>query len=95
MTAATPPLETQIQQHLVASGHYDRLSSHLAGLLAKSGWTDSMRQAAAAALARADAPLFETVYAEMEQKGLESVPEEVVRDMVRQIKQYLDGVVEA
>ncbi|ODQ78660.1 hypothetical protein BABINDRAFT_162365 [Babjeviella inositovora NRRL Y-12698] len=89
----TNALKSQIQEHLISSGNYDRLSKALATKLYETGWVDSMKQAATAKASTMDKPNFDELNESLQQKGMDLVNDTVKRDMMALIKEYLDGVI--
>ncbi|ODQ55186.1 hypothetical protein SAICODRAFT_5784 [Saitoella complicata NRRL Y-17804] len=90
----TPTLRAQLSTHLLHSGAYDRINSHLRLRLEECGWSSEMR-ALAREQSRAQGQVkFDQLLSAIEQKGVESVPDTIKIEILGMLREVLEEVVE-
>ena len=73
-----------------------RLSAHLNHILRESGWREKTMQACIKALREGDGACasYGLLYQRVEGDAVEGVPEGVRREVVRRVREVLEGVVD-
>ncbi|KAG5518605.1 hypothetical protein PMAC_003002 [Pneumocystis sp. 'macacae'] len=86
-------LRAQINQKLVESGAYERISSHLVKRLHECGWYSDMKDHTLFKVRHQEKPNFENLVKEIEPKGLATVPEDLKVEILGMIKDFLEEIV--
>ncbi|KTW29924.1 uncharacterized protein T551_01868 [Pneumocystis jirovecii RU7] len=86
-------LRAQVNQKLVESGAYERISSHLAKRLHECGWYSDMKDHTLFKVRHQEKPNFEALVKEIEPKGLATVPEDLKTEVLGMIRKFLEEVV--
>ncbi|KAF8425194.1 hypothetical protein EV426DRAFT_62567 [Tirmania nivea] len=100
-TTTLPPsdalLRADINRRLLESGEYEKLSSHVTLLLRESGWRESTLHTCNRLLRDPCAKVinYQTLYAAVERDAMEGVDGQVKVEVVKRIREALEGMVEA
>ncbi|KAK9471482.1 transcription factor e(y)2-domain-containing protein [Dipodascopsis tothii] len=86
-------IRAQVNQKLIESGEYERMSKHLKKRLSEAGWFVEVNALATDNVRRQDTPNFEALVADVEARALELVPDEIKIEILRMIKQFIEGVI--
>ncbi|KAH3675863.1 hypothetical protein WICMUC_002433 [Wickerhamomyces mucosus] len=88
-------LRSKIQQQLIESGEYDRISLKLKQDLLNSGWIDEIKRLTHAELTKnGKVSNFKEISQKIEQVALDKVPADVKHGSLKEIKDFLEGALE-
>lgn len=95
-TMSNEDLHTRIQGELVQSGAYAEIYNHLERELRNSGWYDEFLNLTVNKIEHTDDKQLQLgkLIAQLQDKGIESVPDNIKEDTLRRIAQFLDKVIE-
>ncbi|KAK9318776.1 transcription factor e(y)2-domain-containing protein [Lipomyces orientalis] len=91
---ADEQIRAKVNQKLIESGEYERLSQYLRQKLIETGWYDQVTQLAFDSLRTQENPNFDRLIDFMEPKALALVPEHVKVELLSMIKRFLEGIVD-
>ncbi|CAN3365021.1 transcription and mRNA export factor Sus1p [Diutina catenulata] len=94
MTSELDQVKSQIQSHLVSSGNYDAINKQLKVSLYKSGWFDEVSDLAKAELTQKQDANFNELYQSVKPKAEDLVPEQVKKEIMDRIRQYVEDIVQ-
>jgi enhancer of yellow 2 transcription factor len=92
MSSSSPSeLKSLIHQRLLESGEKDRLREHLRARLVDCGWRDQVKLEAKRIVRERglERVHLEDIVAEITPRGRSTVPDEVKRELLTKIKEYL------
>ena len=90
-TSSQSELKSLIHQRLLESGEKDRLREHLRARLIDCGWRDQIRLEAKRIVRERglERVTLKDIVAEVTPLGREAVPDEVKRELLTKLKEYL------
>lgn len=87
-------MKAQIQQYLVESGNYEKISAKLNDKLLEDGWMDQVRRLTMNEIENDKSANFASILAKIEPQALNLVDQKTKDEVMAQIKAFLDEVVE-
>ncbi|KAG6809589.1 hypothetical protein H0H92_015656 [Tricholoma furcatifolium] len=84
------PFYSQLQQRLVDSGEWDRIRFSLASKLNEAGWSDDLRHRAKERAREMEPLSFQNLYDELFSHAQTSLPLAVKREVMAQIRQWVE-----
>lgn len=87
-------LRAQIQQYLVESGNYERISNRLNQRLLDEGWIEKVKKITREVIGVSGATKFSEVLQEVEPEALKLVSTNTKDDIMQQIRAFLCEVVD-
>ncbi|KAK9484458.1 transcription factor e(y)2-domain-containing protein [Lipomyces starkeyi] len=91
---ADAQIKAKVNQKLIESGEYERLSQYLRQKLIENGWYEQVTELASDTLRAQENPNFEKLVDLVEPEALALVPEFVKVELLSMIKQFLEGIVD-
>ncbi|SCU87965.1 LAMI_0D08218g1_1 [Lachancea mirantina] len=90
----TMRVKAQIQQYLVQSGYYEKLSVSLNEKLLQDGWMDEVRRITNEEISANNTSNFTQILAKVEPKALDMVSASTRDEVIDQIRTFLSEIVE-
>ena len=87
-------VKAQIQKYLVESGNYERISNLLTERLLQDGWIDKIRTLTMEEINKNTKAGYNEILNKIEPKAIEMVSPETKELVIKQIKDFLDDVVD-
>ncbi|KAH3688212.1 hypothetical protein WICPIJ_000798 [Wickerhamomyces pijperi] len=87
-------LRSKIQQELIQSGEYDKISLHLKQQLLSNGWVDQIRSLTHEELSKNPNINFEELNQSIQNRSMKLIPSDVRENSLIEIKTFLEGVLE-
>ncbi|AJP82864.1 Sus1p [Saccharomyces cerevisiae YJM1417] len=94
MTMDTAQLKSQIQQYLVESGNYELISNELKARLLQEGWVDKVKDLTKSEMNINGSTNFTQILSTVEPKALEMVSDSTRETVLKQIREFLEGIVD-
>ncbi|CAI4263600.1 BFP_1a_G0003030.mRNA.1.CDS.1 [Saccharomyces cerevisiae] len=94
MTMDTAQLKIQIQQYLVESGNYELISNELKARLLQEGWVDKVKDLTKSEMNINESTNFTQILSTVEPKALEMVSDSTRETVLKQIREFLEGIVD-
>ncbi|CAI4951219.1 ANM_HP_G0072820.mRNA.1.CDS.1 [Saccharomyces cerevisiae] len=94
MTMDTAQLKSQIQQYLVESGNYELISNELKARLLQEGWVDKVKDLIKSEMNINEPTNFTQILSTVEPKALEMVSDSTRETVLKQIREFLEGIVD-
>ncbi|AMD18771.1 HBL131Wp [Eremothecium sinecaudum] len=87
-------LRAQIQQHLVETGNYERISNKLSQSLLDEGWIDLVKKATKEAIEDSTSINFFEILQKVEPEAVKMVSTKTKNEIMQQIKAFLCEIVD-
>lgn len=87
-------IKAQIQQALVQSGQYERISNQLNQLLLDDGWIDKVQQMTREEMNKSDSTNFVEILNKVEPRALDMVNDQTKTEILELIKSFLNDIIE-
>ncbi|CAI4273185.1 CCT_1a_G0003070.mRNA.1.CDS.1 [Saccharomyces cerevisiae] len=94
MTMDTEQLKSQIQQYLVESGNYELISNELKARLLQEGWVDKVKDLTKSEMNINESTNFTQILSTVEPKALEMVSDSTRETVLKQIREFLEEIVD-
>ena len=87
-------IKAQIQKYLVESGNYEKISNLLTEKLLQDGWVDKIRTLTVEEINKNEKAGYNEILNKIEPVAMEMVAPETRELVMKQIKDFLDDIVE-